>query len=186
MFLIVGLGNPGKQYENTRHNVGFETIDYLSALYRIDINQTKHKALFGKGIIQGKKVILAKPQTFMNNSGESIREIVNYYDIDVNNLIVVYDDVDLDVGKLRVRPKGSSGTHNGMRSIVYQLNSEDFPRIRIGIGKPQGKIDMAAYVLGRFSTEERGSINSVVERASIAISSILTSDVTTTMSKFNG
>ena len=135
MYIICGLGNPGKEYEQTRHNMGFLTMDVLAYKLGIDIRRLKFRSLIGEGRIGTEKVILVKPQTYMNNSGEALREIVAYYDIDPQHLIVVYDDIDLPVGDLRLREKGSAGTHNGMRSIIYQLQFDDFPRIRIGTGK---------------------------------------------------
>ncbi|MCX7771982.1 MAG: aminoacyl-tRNA hydrolase [Clostridia bacterium] len=185
MFVIAGLGNMGAQYERTRHNVGFDTIDYLAAQYRIGPFKFKHKSEIGEGVIQGQKVMLVKPQTYMNNSGEALREILDYYKVPSQNLIVVYDDIDLDVGRLRIRGKGSAGTHNGMRSIVSHLGTDDFPRIRIGIGKPPEKMDLAAYVLSRFSEEERKPLNEVIERASAAAVTLLCTSLDIAMSKFN-
>ena len=127
MFVFAGLGNPGKQYERTRHNIGFECVDYISLFYRIPFTKIKFKALIGEGFIQGEKVMLVKPQTYMNNSGESLREIVEYYRLELSRLVVIYDDIDLDLGTIRIRPRGSAGTHNGMRSILYHLMTEEFP-----------------------------------------------------------
>ena len=131
MYVVVGLGNPGKQYENTRHNVGFNVIDILAKEYDISVTKIKHKALIGEGRIGSEKVLLVKPQTYMNLSGETLIDIYKYYKVDLDNIIVIYDDIDLDVGKLRIRKKGSAGTHNGMRSIVKCLGSGDFPRVRV-------------------------------------------------------
>jgi len=152
MYLIAGLGNPGRDYVNTRHNVGFEAVSVLSAFYEIPLKKIKHKALFGEGKIGGEQVILAQPQTFMNNSGESIREIMDYYKIPITNLIVIYDEVALPAGKIRIKPSGSAGGHNGMKSIIYHVGSDAFYRIRLGIGEARG--DMVGHVLGRFSKEE--------------------------------
>jgi PTH1 family peptidyl-tRNA hydrolase len=185
MIVLAGLGNMGLQYERTRHNVGFDTIDFLSAQYRIGTFKSKHKSLVAEGIIQGHKALLVKPQTYMNNSGEALREILEYYKVDPSNLVVIYDDIDLDVGRLRIRPKGSSGTHNGMRSILYHLKTDNFPRIRIGIGKPPEKMDLAAFVLSRFSDEERKLVNVAIEDASLAASTIICTSVETAMSKYN-
>ena len=135
MYYIVGLGNPGIQYENTRHNAGFITIDYLARKYSIDVRKIKFKSLIGQGVISGQKVMLVKPQTYMNNSGEAIREIYNYFDFDHDKLIVIYDDIDIDFGSIRIRKKGSAGTHNGMKSIIYNLEFDDFPRIKVAVGK---------------------------------------------------
>lgn len=139
MFIIAGLGNPTKQYEGTRHNVGFEVIDRISEKYNIDVDAKKHRALIGKGIIQGQKVILAKPQTYMNLSGESVRSLLDYYKVDEEHeLIVIYDDISLDVGQLRIRAKGSAGGHNGMKNIIAHLGSQVFPRIKVGVGEKPG------------------------------------------------
>ena len=156
MFIIAGLGNPSAQYEGTRHNVGFDVIDRLSEKYNISVDSKKHRALIGKGIIDGQKVILVKPQTFMNLSGESIRSIIDYYKVDPEQeLLVIYDDISLDVGQLRIREKGSAGGHNGIKNIIAQLGTQVFPRIKIGVGeKPKG-YDLADYVLGHFSKAER-------------------------------
>ena len=156
MYIIVGLGNPKKEYENTRHNIGFDAIDWLSELFHIDVREKKHKAIIGKGHINGQKVILVKPQTFMNLSGESVREIIDYYKIEeTTELIIIYDDISLDVGQLRIRKKGSAGGHNGIKSIIQHLGHDTFLRIKMGVGeKPKG-YDLADYVLGHFTKEER-------------------------------
>lgn len=156
MYIIVGLGNPTKEYQNTRHNIGFDVIDKLADTYQISVLEKKHKALVGKGIINGQKVILAKPQTYMNLSGESVRELIDYYKVDEETqLIVIYDDISLDVGQLRIRKKGSAGGHNGIKSIIQHLGTDVFPRIKMGVGeKPKG-YDLADYVLGHFKKEER-------------------------------
>lgn len=186
MYVIAGLGNMGTRYERTRHNVGFDAVDFIAAKYRIKSFKMKHKALVAEGIIQGQKVLLVKPQTYMNNSGEAIGEILAYYKISPEKLIVIYDDVDLDVGYLRIRAKGSAGTHNGMRSILQHIKSEEFPRIRIGIGKAPERMDMANYVLSRFSDEERTKVNATIENASLAVATILCATVEIAMSKYNG
>jgi PTH1 family peptidyl-tRNA hydrolase len=155
LFLIVGLGNPGPRYDNTRHNVGFDAVDLLAARQGIKITKLKHKALIGEGFIEGKKVMLVKPQTFMNCSGESVRDIIEWYKIPVNNIILIYDDVDLEPGRVRVRSKGSSGTHNGMKSVIYQIQSDQFPRIRIGIGKAPENWDLADYVFSEYIRQFR-------------------------------
>lgn len=185
MFVIVGLGNPGKQYVGTRHNVGFDTIDYLAYRNNITVNKIKHKAVIGEGMIHNNKVMLVKPQTFMNLSGRSIREIINFYKLDTEKLIVIYDDIDLEVGKLRIRGKGSAGTHNGMRSTIYEIQSDQFPRVRIGIGKPQHG-DLADYVIGRFSQEEREIVNLTIKRAAEAIESAVKEGINMAMSRYNG
>jgi PTH1 family peptidyl-tRNA hydrolase len=185
MTIIAGLGNPGSQYQQTRHNVGFDTLDFLAAQYRLTSFKYKHKALVAEGNMQGSRVMLVKPQTYMNNSGESLREILDYYKIEPARLIVIYDDIDLDVGKLRIRSKGSAGTHNGMRSIISHLNTVEFPRIRIGVGKPVPPMDLADFVLSRFSQEERKLINEAVEKAALAAATIVCASVEAAMSKYN-
>ncbi|MEN6314979.1 MAG: aminoacyl-tRNA hydrolase [Clostridiaceae bacterium] len=184
--IIVGLGNPGNKYENTRHNVGFRTIDYISGKYGVKVDRLRHKALTGDGAIKGERVLLVKPQTFMNLSGESVRDIMEWYKVPLENLIVIYDDADLPAGTIRVRPKGSSGTHNGMKSIIYQLQSDDFPRIRIGIGKAPEGWDLADYVLGRFSSEESAVIMQSIGRASDAAVAVMTGGVASAMNQYNG
>ncbi|MGI6123619.1 MAG: aminoacyl-tRNA hydrolase [Acetivibrionales bacterium] len=185
MFVFAGLGNMGTKYERTRHNVGFDTIDFLAAQYRINNFKLKHKSLIADGIIQGQKTLLVKPQTYMNNSGEAIRQIMDYYKVPYENLVIIYDDVDLDVGRLRIRAKGSSGTHNGMRSILNHIKTEDFPRIRIGIGKAPEQMDLADYVLSRFSDEERKLVNTAIENAARAAVTMICSSVEIAMSRYN-
>lgn len=186
MFVFIGLGNPGKQYVRSRHNIGFNCIDYISQTYRIPIVRAKFKAHFGEGFIQGKKVLLVKPQTYMNNSGESLREIVEYYKIDIDKLVVIYDDVDLDLGVIRIRPHGSSGTHNGMRSIIYQLRSDEFPRIRVGIGKPEPPQDLVSFVLGKLTTDEQKTMAEAIEKVGQSVAEIVVSGIDMAMSKYNG
>lgn len=154
MYVIVGLGNPGKKYEHTRHNVGFDVIEILSQKYNIPLLKLKCKAVVGEGMIRGKKAVLCQPQTFMNLSGESVVQLVNWYKPEEDQLIVVYDDVDLEEGKLRFRPSGSAGTHNGMRNIIYLLGRENFPRVRVGIGRPAEGWDMKDWVLATYQTKE--------------------------------
>lgn len=186
MVIIVGLGNPGKDYEMTRHNAGFMAIDALSKKYGIDVNEKKYKAKIGKGVIDGKKVILAKPQTFMNASGESVRELVDYYKPDIENeLIIIYDDITLDVGGLRVRKKGSAGGHNGMKSIIAHLGSEEFKRIRVGIGEKPSRMDLADWVLGHFKKEDIDALNESLENACDAVSMILSDETDEAMNKYN-
>jgi PTH1 family peptidyl-tRNA hydrolase len=185
IFLIAGLGNPGSKYDNTRHNVGFDAIDYLSAKLNVKLSRIGFKGVYGEGEIDGTRTILLKPQTFMNLSGESIREIVAWYKIPVEKVLVIYDDIDLEPGKIRVRPKGSSGTHNGMKSIIYQLQSDGFPRIRIGIGRAPEKWDLADYVLSKFSKEDREVINGSIEKAVDAAVTIVGKGVEKAMNSFN-
>ena len=186
MYIIAGLGNPGKEYENTRHNIGFDVIDRLAEEENIAVMESKHKALIGKGYVAGQKVILAKPQTFMNLSGESIREIVDYYKVDdTAELIVISDDISLDVGQLRIRKKGSAGGHNGLKNIIAHLGHEQFIRIKMGVGeKPKGW-DLADYVLGHFSAPEAKVMEEASERAADAIRTIITDGADTAMSRFN-
>ena len=155
MYLIAGLGNPTKEYDKTRHNVGFSVIDVLADRYRIDISEKKHKALCGRGVIEGQKVLLLKPQTFMNLSGESIRAAADYYKIEPEEMIVIYDDISLDPGQLRIRLKGSAGGHNGIKNIIANLGTQDFPRIKVGVGAKPPRMDLADYVLSRFGAGEQ-------------------------------
>ena len=186
MFIIAGLGNPTLQYEGTRHNVGFDVIDMLADRYNISVDGRKGRALIGKGMIGGQKVLLVKPQTYMNLSGESLRELVNYYKIDEEHeLLVIYDDISLDVGKLRIRAKGSAGGHNGIKNIIAQLGTQEFTRIKIGVGEKPAKMDLADYVLGRFSKEEQPIIRESADRAREAVCEMITHDVASAMNKFN-
>lgn len=184
-YVIVGLGNPGRKYRFTRHNVGFMAVDLLSVKHNIRVKKIGFKGLYGKGEIHGEKVIILKPQTYMNDSGESIREIIEYYKIKLENLIIIYDDIDLPVGSLRIRAKGSSGTHNGMKSIIYQLENQDFQRIRIGIGKPDEHMDLKAYVLGKFTKEQEGIIAKMVLSAVVAVETTIDSGIQAAMAKCN-
>ena len=154
MYVIVGLGNPGRKYMHTRHNVGFDVVAVLSQKYDIPMHRLRGKAVVGEGVIRGKLVALCQPQTFMNLSGESVVQLVNWSKPEHDQLIVCYDDVDLPEGKLRFRPKGSAGTHNGMRNIIYLLGWDDFPRVRVGIGRPPEGWDMKDWVLAGYDTKE--------------------------------
>ena len=185
MFLIVGLGNPGRQYEHTRHNAGFDVMDALAEKYNISISESGHKALFGKGMIGGQKVILAKPQTFMNLSGESLRPIMDFYKLEPEDFIIIHDDIDLDVGRLRIRRKGSAGGHNGLKSIISHLGSMDFPRVKIGVGeKPKG-YDLADYVLGHFTGDDKYEIENAKKRAADAAVMMICGDAEKAMNEFN-
>lgn len=184
--VIVGLGNPGRKYENTRHNAGYMAVDLIAQKYGIKVNRLRHRALIGEGMINGAKVFLAKPQTFMNLSGESVRDIVEYYRVPMENLIVIYDDADLPAGVLRIRPKGSSGTHNGMKSVIYHLQSDSFPRIRIGIGQPPEGWDLADYVLSEFGRNEAKEVAECIMRAAEAAAVIVTDGIEKAMSRYNG
>ena len=185
LYIIVGLGNPGDKYEKTRHNVGFNVIDLLAKEYSIDVSKLKHKALIGEGRVGTEKVILVKPMTYMNLSGESVADICNYYNVDLENVIVIYDDIDLDVGKIRIRKKGSGGTHNGMRSIIKCLGSNEFPRVRVGISKPKNGQDLADFVLSRFSKEDEKSLQESFENSVAAVDCAIRNDLDLAMNRYN-
>ena len=186
MFVIVGLGNPTLQYEATRHNVGFDVIDRLADKYNITVETRKSRALIGKGIIEGKKVILAKPQTYMNLSGESVRSLTDYYKIDEDQeLLVIYDDVSLGVGQLRIRKKGSAGGHNGIKNIISHLDTDVFVRIKIGVGEKPKRMDLADYVLSRFSKDEREEMEAGYEKAVRAAAMILNGETDAAMNEYN-
>ncbi|MBO5489703.1 MAG: aminoacyl-tRNA hydrolase [Eubacterium sp.] len=161
MILIVGLGNPGMEYAATRHNIGFDMVTFLSDKYNIPLRSREGKALVGKGIIEGQKVMLAQPQTYMNLSGESVQALMSFYKIDLEDLIVIYDDISLDVGQIRMRGKGSAGGHNGIKNIIQHLGSQDFARIKIGVGQKPENGDLIKHVLGRFSKEEDGMFRDI-------------------------
>ena len=184
MYIVVGLGNPDKEYDNTRHNIGFAVIDAIADKYNIYVDTKKHKALIGKGIIEGNKVVLAKPQTYMNLSGESVRELVDFYKINPEDeLIVIYDDIALDVGRLRVRPKGSAGGHNGIKNIIACTGTDIFPRIRVGVGDKPKNYDLADYVLGHFSKEEQTIMKDGIDEAIEALVDIMNEDVSYAMNR---
>ena len=186
MYIIVGLGNPGDKYAATRHNIGFDAITRISDDYNIPLDFKKHKALCGKGYIEGKKVILAQPQTYMNLSGESVRELADYYKAAADELVIIYDDISLDVGQLRIRGRGSAGGHNGIKSIIQHLGTQEFPRIKIGVGdKPRGW-DLADYVLGRFPNGEEEQVREALREASKAVKIIVSEGLTAAMNKCNG
>ncbi|MGL5151975.1 MAG: aminoacyl-tRNA hydrolase [Clostridium sp.] len=184
MYLIVGLGNPGKEYDNTRHNIGFEVIDNISKEYNIELNRVKFKGVCGEGFIANKKVILLKPNTYMNLSGESIREVVDFYKLTEEEVIVIYDDISLEVGTLRIREKGSAGGHNGIKSTIAHLGTQVFPRIKVGVGQPKG--DLVKHVLGRFSKQENEILEESVEAVVKAVETMVRNDVKEAMNKFNG
>lgn len=186
MFVIAGLGNPKKDYENTRHNIGFDVIDSIAEENHISVSESKHKALIGKGQIDGYKVILAKPQTFMNLSGESIRALIDYYKInEESELLIIYDDVSLPVGQLRIRKKGSAGGHNGIKSIISHLGHMNFMRIKMGVGeKPKGS-DLADYVLGHFTKIERELMDESGKRAAEACRLIIANQTEEAMNRYN-
>ncbi len=186
MYIIAGLGNPGSKYAHTRHNAGFEAIDRLADRYRIDISTKKFQALCGSGVIEGQKVLLLKPQTYMNLSGESLRAACDFYKIDPEEeLVVLYDDISLAPGQLRIRAKGSAGGHNGIKSIISHLGTQVFKRVKIGVGeKPQG-YDLAEYVLGHFSKEEQAEMAEAFDRAAQAAGKLVCEDMQSVMNEFN-
>jgi PTH1 family peptidyl-tRNA hydrolase len=186
MYVIVGLGNPGKQYAYTKHNIGFITVDQLAERNGIRVNKRRHKALTGEGVIGGRKVMLVKPQTYMNLSGESVISLTRYFDIDIEKLIVVYDDVDIPIGSLRIRKSGSAGTHNGMRSILAHLRDERFPRVRIGIGAERGEAPLSDYVTSGFRKDDVAVVEGTVLKAVAAVETILTEGIDAAMTKYNG
>ncbi|ACO30633.1 TPA: aminoacyl-tRNA hydrolase [Bacillus anthracis] len=185
MKLIVGLGNPGREYELTRHNIGFMAIDELAKRWNISLNEQKFKGLFGAGFVNGEKVILLKPLTYMNLSGESIRPLMDYYKIDVEDFVVLYDDLDIPVGKLRLRMKGSAGGHNGVKSTISHLGTQEFQRIRMGIDRPKNGMKVVDYVLGRFTSEEIPDVNHSIEKAADACEEWLNKPFLQIMNTFN-
>ncbi|MCI6012997.1 MAG: aminoacyl-tRNA hydrolase [Firmicutes bacterium] len=184
MYIIAGLGNPGKKYENTRHNMGFIAIDLLAEEYGIQVDKLKFKSLVGEGRIADQRVLLMKPQTYMNLSGEAIRDAVNFYKIDPQELIVIYDDIDIPAGTFRIRKKGSAGTHNGMRSVVYQLQTDQFPRIRVGIGTEK-PVDLIHFVTGGVSGEERKLLEGALEKSAKAAAAIVEKGIEKAMNEYN-
>lgn len=186
MYIIAGLGNPGRQYDMTRHNIGFEVIDYIAGKFDVKVNKLKFKALYGEVKIGAEKVYLIKPQTYMNLSGDSIREFCSFYKIPAENVIVINDDISLNAGRIRIRAKGSAGGHNGLKSIIYQLNSDNFPRIKIGVGAPGNPdYDLADFVLGRFTKEEIPVLEEAIIKASKAAEEIIKRGIDSAMNKFN-
>lgn len=186
MYIIVGLGNPGAKYERTRHNIGFLTIDELSRRHGIICNKLKFKSLVGEGRIGGEKVVMVKPQTYMNLSGQAVREVMDFYKASHANLFLIYDDIDLSVGQLRIRKQGSSGTHNGMRNIIYLCGYDDFPRFRIGISGERRRGDLSDYVISNFSKEEIPTVAASIERCADAIETAIGDSMDQAMNRFNG
>lgn len=186
MYIIAGLGNPGKEYDGSRHNVGFMTLDTLADRYQIEIREKAHKALIGKGMIEGNKVILVKPQTYMNLSGESIRSVMDYYKTEPSEFIVIYDDISLEPGQIRIRKKGSAGGHNGIKNIIAHLGTQEFPRIRIGVGEKPPRMDLADYVLSRFPKEEKEEMEQAFRDGAAAAVSMMNEGIDTAMNRFNG
>lgn len=185
MYLIVGLGNPEQEYGNTRHNMGFDTINKLSEKYNIDVSKNKFQGLYGKGEIEQEKIILLKPQTYMNLSGICIKQFVDFYKIEQEKILVIYDDMDIEPGKIKIRKKGSSGGHNGMKSIIHELGTEEFQRIRIGIGKPIGYQDKINYVIGKIPEKEISELEKGVDKAEEAVIEIIKNGIDIGMNKFN-
>ena len=184
MFLIVGLGNPEDDYANTRHNMGFNVINKLSEKYDITVSKSKFKGLYGTGEIEEKKVMLLKPQTFMNLSGESVKEAMDFFKLHPEDILVIYDDIDLEPGTIRIRKSGGPGTHNGMKSVIDNLHSENFSRIRVGIGKPENK-DLIKYVLGSISEQDKPKLEEGVKQAAEAVEELLKNNIDIAMNKFN-
>ena len=186
MYIIAGLGNPTREYEKTRHNVGFEVIDVLADMLGTTVEEKKFKGCYGRGIIGGEKVLLLKPQTFMNLSGESIRAASDFYKVDPEHIIIIYDDISLDVGQLRIRKKGSAGGHNGIKNIIAHLGTQEFPRIKVGVGDKPKKMDLADYVLSRFSKEDRAAMEDAFKEAAKAVEVMITEGMDIAMNQFNG
>lgn len=185
MYIIVGLGNPTKEYEKTRHNVGFEVIDRLADMLNADVSEKKHRAYCGKAVVNGQKVLLVKPQTFMNISGESVRSAVDFYKVEPEHIIVIYDDVSLETGQLRIRGKGSAGGHNGIKSIISHLGTQEFPRIKVGVGEKPKQMDLADYVLGHFSKGEKDIMEDAFGEAAKAACGMITEGIDAAMNKYN-
>lgn len=185
MYLIVGLGNPESDYANTRHNMGFDVINQITKITGIKVLKSKFDALYGMGEINGNKVILVKPQTYMNLSGESIIKFKKFYKISNKNIIVIYDDIDLNIGDIRLKPKGSSGTHNGMKSVVENLKTEEFVRVRVGIGSPENKEDIINYVIGAIPKREKEILEESTKKAAESVIEILESGIDIAMNKYN-
>ncbi len=185
MYIIVGLGNPEKDYANTRHNMGFQVINKIAEQYEIEVTKSKFKGLYGAGTIEGEKVILLKPQTFMNLSGESIKEILQFYKMEREQLIVIYDDIDIEPGSIKIRKAGGAGTHNGMKSVVQELNTQNFKRIRVGIGMPKEKENLIEYVLGGIPEEDKEKLEKGTDLAKEAVIEIIKKGIDIAMNKFN-
>jgi len=185
MYLIIGLGNPEKDYANTRHNMGVDVINKLAKQYDLEIAKKKFESEYETAIIEGEKVVLIKPQTFMNSSGEAVKAFIQFYKVDLKNVIVIYDDIDIEVGKIKVRKSGSPGSHNGIKSVTHFLSDENFPRIRIGIGKPDEDVDLVEHVLGAIPDEERKLLDEAIEKAKNAIVELLQNGIDSAMNKYN-
>ena len=185
MYLIIGLGNPEEEYVRTRHNMGFDTINKISEKYNIKVNKSKFNSLYGTGEIEDEKVILVKPQTYMNLSGNAVRDFMNFYKLSQEDVIVIYDDLDIEPGIIKIRKKGGPGTHNGMKSVVSEIKTEDFVRIRVGIGNPEYKNDLLNYILTRIPDEEYKVLDNATKIASDAIGEIIKNGIDSAMNKYN-
>lgn len=185
MHIIVGLGNPGREYAQTRHNMGFMALDILAARHGIEIKRDNFRSLFGEGRIGSERVVLAKPMTFMNNSGWAVRDLVNWYKVDNDQLIIIYDDIDLEAGELRIREKGSSGSHNGMKSVIYQLGFDDFPRVRVGVGAPEGGRDLIAHVMSMPAGDSLERVKAALDSAADAAELIVGGQIAAAQMRFN-
>jgi len=185
MFVLVGLGNPGKKYDDTRHNIGFNVINVLAETLGIDVNKMKHHSLIGSKFIHGEKIMLVKPQTFMNKSGEAVRDLVNYYDVPLENILIIYDDIDTEIGKIRLRKKGSGGTHNGMTNVIYHLENDEISRLRFGIGKSD-TIPLTNYVLGKFEKENIELLNETIIKSKDACLKFINEGIDKAMNGYNG
>ncbi|MGN9133953.1 aminoacyl-tRNA hydrolase [Clostridium sp. HCP1S3_B4] len=184
MILIVGLGNPGQEYRNTRHNIGFNCVNCIAEKYNISINREKFKGEYGEGIIKGEKVMILRPLTFMNLSGESVKAVMDFYKLSNKDIIVIYDDISLPIGRLRIREKGSAGGHNGIKNIILNLGNDEFSRIKVGVGQPKG--DLVSHVLGKFPKEEFEILDDVLDTVVSATETIIESGTKDAMNKFNG
>lgn len=185
MYLIVGLGNPEPEYSRTRHNMGFDVINKIAKKYEIELTRTNYNAIYGTGIIEGEKVILVKPQTFMNLSGEAVEKYVHFYKIPFENIMVVYDDMDTEIGSIRIRAKGGAGSHNGMKSMIAELGTENFPRIRVGIGRPKDEFDRIDYVIGQITDEEYMNLQIGQDKAAEAVVYYIKYGIDNVMNNFN-
>ena len=185
MYLIVGLGNPEEEYSRTRHNLGFDVINKIAEKHNNKIEKNKFESLYGNGIIEGEKVILVKPQTYMNNSGEAVKPFADFYKIEPQNIIIIYDDIDILTGITKIRLKGGPGTHNGMKSVVHELGTTEFPRIRVGTGNGEKIQDLISYVIGKVSKEEYEKLEEGVNKGVVAVEEILKIGIEKAMSKLN-
>ena len=185
MYLIVGLGNPEEEYARTRHNMGFDVINKLSENLNIKVNKNKFNSLYGIGMVGSEKVILLKPQTYMNLSGEAVRDFKNFYKVSPENIIIVYDDLDIEPGIIKIRKKGGPGTHNGMKSVVHKIQTEEFPRIRVGIGNPQYKNDLLNFILTKIPDEDYKTLEEAIKNAANSIEEIIKNGIDIAMNKYN-